>query len=659
MFVLLLIRQATTELQVEQIDKSPGLFFKRLGEAKICNQHLTLLHFINTTTFKENLDTATRFYHKSYTLCSMIPSNHSNAAACKLQQKLLVQQLTEIKSLINTVQSHNLQFDKPTTTKTLLRKRRGLLNAGSKILKWLVGTPDSDDSEFYTNSINSLIDDRKTTHLMMKDQIKILSDTMNTLNKTLETIQDAEQELNANINSFNKFINKSSAAINENSLEIEILDHLLLIKQINDINIRQLQSYSMTLTLIRHGIIDYNIINPTTLYNELKQITSLSLPIKIEPENIEYYYQIMDVKAFIKESTLVILIKIPIAQISEYNLFQVFPLPTPHKNSSQISYITIDYPYLLSSRSKSQFALLKQLDKCIRLNDLYICKHIDTMERRSTDICELEMFDLENQIIPKSCKTTTIIAQPEIWQQVSENQWLFILSKLTKGTLLCNTGADQEQVLNGMGLLKITGDCRFITNNIILQPEISIRNVTAYLQIPQINILEDDCCKYLFKEEKLSPEQLKPIKLRNLDLNEIKYTQHQLKKMDENLQTQLNKPFIIKYENTIYKWLCYIGGGMASIIILYYTYKYGIFKVFATLFSKMVNCLLPCKKKNGDTFNFYNCLFGENRNNQVQPYETKIIYEPNQETVLLQNRRREPSESSSISGRRPIRQVKL
>ena len=103
----------------------------------------------------------------------------------------------------------------------------------------------------------------------------------------------------------------------------------------------------------------------------------------------------------------------------------------------------------------------------------------------------------------------------------------------------------------------------------------------------------------------------------------------------------------------------YNGIGMLSIVILYYTYKYGIFKVFTALFSKAVNCLLPCRKKNGDTFNFYNCLFGENRNNQVQPYGTKIIYEPDQETVLLQNRRRAPSESSSISGRRPIRQVKL
>lgn len=554
--------------------------------------------------------------------------------------------------LLKSVQLHHQTYSH-------IIQKRGLINAGSSVLKWLVGTPSADDGIFYTNSINSLIEDRKTTHLMMKDQIKILSETMNTLNKTLNTVEDTERELNLNVQTFNSFINNATQIINNDHLQLEILDHLLLIKQLNDLNFRQLEQYSMTLTLVRHGIVDYNIINPTSLIEELTSLKQFQLPLKINPENIENYYKIMETKSFMKDDLLVVLIKIPIAQIMEYTLYQIFPLPTPHKNSSSLSYIEIDYPYIISSRSKSQFALLKNIDNCKLADTTYICTKVEIMERRSDNICELEIFDLQDQKIPKICKITTINAIPEIWQTVSENEWLFILSKPTKGNLLCNDGQDKDVTINGIGLLKITNNCRLITTNILLQPEISIKNISSYIKIPEVDILEDDCCKYLNRTKPLSPEYLKPVKITNLDLNDIKYTHHKLEQMDQNLQSQLNKPFVIKYESTIYQWACYGGIGLLSALLFYYIYKYGIIKVLIKLLSKLFNCLIPCKKGgNGDTFNFYNCLFGVKKHNQVQPISSEVTYEPTTETCLINNRRRSTS-SSSITGRRSIRPIQL
>lgn len=52
----------TTGLQVEQIQQPPGIFYHKLGQAKICNKKLTLVHYVNTTIFQNNLGLAEKIF---------------------------------------------------------------------------------------------------------------------------------------------------------------------------------------------------------------------------------------------------------------------------------------------------------------------------------------------------------------------------------------------------------------------------------------------------------------------------------------------------------------------------------------------------------------------------------------------------------------------
>lgn len=70
---------------------------------------------------------------------------------CNNQLQLLGIKVNEIENDFAII-SHQLKSN---------RSKRGLLNIGGNILHWLFGTPDSDDAQYYTDSINSLIYNQK------------------------------------------------------------------------------------------------------------------------------------------------------------------------------------------------------------------------------------------------------------------------------------------------------------------------------------------------------------------------------------------------------------------------------------------------------------------------------------------------------------------
>lgn len=568
------------QIQVEQINSSPGIFFNKLGNAKISNKKITLIHYINTTIFDETLNIAEKYYYKSTSICTLVPKNHSNAATCNFQLKLLDQQIQEIKTLIKNVKLHH-------------RNKRGLINAGSVALKWLIGTPDSDDALFYTNSINSLIDERKTQAFLMKDQVKIIGETLRIYNTTIRQVQAAENLLNYNLNTFNEYLSNYSLIVNQNSIELEILDHLLLIKQLNDMNLQKLQQYSLTLTLIRHNIIDYEVINPFVLINELLEIPQVNLPFSVDTQNIENFYKIINAKSFISDETLVIIIRIPVVSPIDYQIFQIFPLPVIHPKTNILTFIKPNYQYLIASMGNLQFAPLKNLEKyCKLINQIYVCNNINTLDRNPAKICEIQIFDPSDDKIPESCTLTRIPAQAEIWQPLQTNKWIFVLNKPIRGNLICNE-IETTIKLHGTGTIQLDNNCTLKTHNTILETTQEILIKKLQIKIPQINITSNIDFKPALKFK-----PLETIKVVDLNMEDLDFTQHKLNELQETLQSRINEPFVIKYENVILKWLGYSAILLIISTIMYYIYQYGIAHLISHYLGTCCNCLLPCKNRN-------------------------------------------------------------
>lgn len=94
------------------------------------------------------------------------------------------------------------------------RQKRGIFNGASSGLKWLIGTPDSDDAESYSKSNDALMHNDRDTQLIMKQQIHVMSDTIDNFNKSSQSLKLNEERLNNNIIAFNKFVQNATDSIN-------------------------------------------------------------------------------------------------------------------------------------------------------------------------------------------------------------------------------------------------------------------------------------------------------------------------------------------------------------------------------------------------------------------------------------------------------------
>lgn len=275
LILILLTLSLSSSYKINKIDKSSGLFFNNLGYAKISNQKYTLLTFTNLTLIKNQVSLARDQYYKSLHLCSKISTTYLNSD-CNNQLYLLGLKLDKLEKDFEII-SHQLGTN---------RRKRGLLNIGGNILHYLFGTPDSDDAQFYTDSITSLIHSHKQTNVLLQNQIGIISSTIATFSESAKKLSSDAHFLNENLEKFDRFVTQTVTTEEKLSFEIEINDYILTLTEITDAIQSSFKEYLNSFTLLRHGIIGFNVIHPQDLQVELEKIQNkFILPLAPSMEN--------------------------------------------------------------------------------------------------------------------------------------------------------------------------------------------------------------------------------------------------------------------------------------------------------------------------------------------------------------------------------------
>ncbi|KAL3286707.1 hypothetical protein HHI36_001202 [Cryptolaemus montrouzieri] len=139
------------DFKITAINESSGILFQDLGQVKLSNEVYTLLTFINLTHINEKITILNNYYSISKDICNLARSSHISND-CYNQLKYIRTKLNSIQSLFNIV-AHKI--DTYTT-----RHKRGLINGISYATKWLFGIPNSDDANFYSDSVNQLINNQ-------------------------------------------------------------------------------------------------------------------------------------------------------------------------------------------------------------------------------------------------------------------------------------------------------------------------------------------------------------------------------------------------------------------------------------------------------------------------------------------------------------------
>lgn len=396
-----------------QYTNSSGIFYNHLGNVSITNSKLTLLTFLNVSYLHNALSSLESQHVRTKIACDI---HNTKNSFCKEPLKIIKAKITNINDKSVTL-SHIVGYNEDDTLYS--RVKRGLINGVSYGFNWLFGVPDAEDAKFYTESINNLINDNKQTKTVLKNQIQVISSTIDSLNKSIAYIQNGEIAINENIEKFNKM----SRDISETKLELLFEQQISLLSAAVDKLSYEFDNYINTINLGKHGIVSPQILTPKILYDELQIYHGQDdLFIGGTYKNIHLFYKVLTMNIAQSDDLIIFAFKVPLKSENIYSLYNLIPLPMQNKNNSVFTYIEPKSPYLLLSISKTYFSLLPSISHCQEyMTGEYLCEDIHLNRRNDLKTCEVTLMSPHVENIPDDCQIHTIHAEIETWKFIGNN----------------------------------------------------------------------------------------------------------------------------------------------------------------------------------------------------------------------------------------------
>nr|XP_012143825.1 PREDICTED: uncharacterized protein LOC105662855 [Megachile rotundata] len=581
-------------------------------------------------------------YLKSQNLCTITLKdveefNHVNYH-CEQTLSVVKNELNNISILFSSKHEILYQLVGQESSK---RKRRGLINGVSYALNWLFGTPDADDAQYYTDSINMLLNNNKQTQTLLKSQIQVISGTIQNFNQSLASLKTNEDTMNNNINRINKFMTQTKLYISKLETQSLIGQQIAMLLSLTNSISQEYNKYIEAINLGRHNILSPLIVTPEILLKELTSYKGeFELVVSPNLKTLPIFYNILDLQLIPSNDLIIFALKYPLVSRTLFDLYHLIPLPVQFQNSSVFSYISPKQPYLIISQPKTHFSLLQDLKSCIMyLDGKYVCMDVHTRTSAEQPTCEAQLLSPHISKIPEDCDTKTIRANIETWTYIQNNHWIYILQKPTTVTILCQEGKDymEDIVLHQTGILSLDSQCKGYSNIYLLEPtKQTKKNVTHFA--PPISIVDSDCCVVEMDKIKIDSTRLEPIKLTNIDLSDFKYANKKLNEFDQILTKNLNEPFIVTHT----RWYTITVGVIAAVLIIIIFINCcrwcGCLKLLKRFF---------CVTKNpndGGTVppmikNFINCNFDSDIHSEYR--------ESSRDVVTYSNRRRTAGTSST------------
>lgn len=314
---------------------------------------------------------------------------------------------------------------------------------------------------------------------------------------------------------------------------------------------------------------------------------------------------------------------------TQFDLYQLIPLPIQHANTSIFSYIVPKYQHLLLSQSKIQFLPLKELSDCFEyLKGKYVCFNAHIIQVTEQPECEVQLLLPHTNVLPEDCQIKTTKAVIETWKYAGNNQWFYVLQRPTTLTIICNNGKQDimDVILHQTGLISLETYCKGYTNRYALETTDSAdKNVTFY--IPNFSVISDDCCIKDLDIKQIQSIPLEPVHLNNIDLTDLTYSNKKLNEMDEIINKRLNEPFIVTHS----KWYTILLAVIRAIILCFIIGNCLRWCGCLRLMKKW--CCFTSDPNTGQILpptikNFVNCNFDSNLNTkEVVVYSNKDFHE--------------------------------
>lgn len=459
---------------------------------------------------------------------------------------------THVSLLGQISDSVNIKYKEITseTQNYAYRNKRGIFNGAGTIWKSITGNLDASDGEYFNNCIEKLSRDEHHFETLLKNQISVTTSVIKSFNSTIQKLQIDEETFNSNLDSIQKTMMNISDELAFYKAEVETLDLCESLMESYSFLENTLNDILNAITFARLKILHSSIITPLDLIESLKQISQSlqknNLPLPVYSSSLAKYIDIIELEAYQSESKVIFVLKIPLVEPETYTMYHLYPIPIPDNRTGFHHIISTTQKYIAKDDDSMLYVSPQNPDNCKSLSrNQKICSEMLPHPIDSESICEAQLLKSTIQELPKTCRTSLLLAEEYNVQEIDINLWLVSVSDPLPITIKCEGKEATTTVVQVNSLLKLRPDCNAFVGSTRVQAK---RIVDVYQTVEYRNLpieIPYKCCQHL--PDKPSIPDLKPLKLSKINTDDLNIAQHKLDQYSDELDKIMNQPFVDRH----------------------------------------------------------------------------------------------------------------
>lgn len=478
---------------------SPGLLYENIGSIQVKSSSWKITSYINLTIYFSELQYVQSLVENINQQCNLLRTEKDQEVLC---DKIV----RELEDDIRELEGTNKYFIPSTKN----RVKRGQVNIVGSGMKFLFGTMDQSDADYYKAHIEAMEHGQETTNNILENQKTILSSTFDKLNEVVEHLNEQDQtmdQLKAEVEIMNRSHKKT-----EYFTRIHYLfdDLSIYIKISIDKVRRDQQKLFDIINAANYGLSHPSIFDPHELMNVIKEISTTLretiFPLPLIDENLYKIISLGEFVAVFMGEILVFEVSIPLLDPIKFKMYKMTTIPEEIKNQT-FSYIQPEGEILGMNEQADKYFFtdniqLKIYGKLVSKDTYFMNKKdIPIYMLHSRPSCET-IFFTQGILDKEYCLATTKIIKEELWFQLNEpNTYIFTFPKSTLISIVCEKEI-RHDTLVGVGMIK-TNNCGIRTNYVTLSSDESGKSNYS-MEIRSLNKLET------LSQIERQPDELKP-----------------------------------------------------------------------------------------------------------------------------------------------------
>lgn len=381
------------------------------------------------------------------------------------------------------------------------RTRRGLLNLGGRLSKFLFGTMDDEDASRIYEKLEDLEKGNHHHLNMAKQQITLLKTTTDLMGSALTNLTENQNYLVNKINRFNEqfieIVKNQGAEVKQATFKSELNELVLFI-----INQVMTIETSLTDTLLIIDSLKHRELSPLMI--PPKQFEALYANITLDHYKEPYRMDIplitrlAKVHYEVESGEIYLRIVIPLLDNHVYSLNKLYIIPVPSEDGGYYM-LDLDVSYFLNCTQVHRNIELRENEykrNCALVDmNVVVCKNRNIIPMTpGKNTCASQMFRAAGAVEGNTMCNHRVVrsVQDTLIPMERSNAWLFWLKHTNYLTCQC---PDQEYVfkLDQVGILETLRDCRYhIGGYLIPYQKETVMELEFFqpknLPLPSINI---------------------------------------------------------------------------------------------------------------------------------------------------------------------------